>query len=73
MVGNNPFSEDTTVSFPAALRVRVIDVDSDQVTLAQEFTDERGNVVTLRTEIGLHIGDAMLLNNLTIKLSIAKE
>jgi len=73
MLGNNPFNEGTTVSFPAALRVRVIDVEGDQVTLAQEFTDEHGNVVTLRTEIGLRVGDAMLLNNLTVKLSIEKE
>lgn len=69
----NPFAEDTTVSFPVALRIRVVSIEDGRVSLAQEFTDDRGHSVTLRTEIGLRAGDSMLLSNLNVTMSIEQE
>jgi hypothetical protein len=69
----NPFAEDTTVKTDACLRVRVVAIDGDTVTLAQEFSDDEGNLVTLAKEIGIKAGGAMLLRGLTVSLAIEKE
>ena len=45
-MSRNPFAEVTTVSTPAALRIKVVAIEGDTVTLAQEFTYDLGHSVT---------------------------
>ena len=71
-MNRNPFAEETTVTFPVTLRIRVVSIEGDRVTLAQEFTEDE-HVVTMRKEYGLQAGDSMLLNNLNVRMTIDKE
>lgn len=68
--GGNPFESDTTVSNPARVRVKVVEINGDRVCLAQEYTDAHGRSVTLFDRACvLKSGDCMELVDLNVSLT----
>lgn len=73
-MNRNPFADDTTVTTPASMRIKVVSIDGDRVCLAQEVVDAQGHSVTLvQQDCTLRAGDTMTLRDITLTLTFDLE